>query len=40
MRVGRLWPLPPAQRILLVAVYRTSLAMRMASLFGVSPATV
>lgn len=39
---GRPWCLPPADRILLVAVYyRTNLAMRqLAPLFGVPPATV
>ena len=39
---GRLWCLPLAKRVLLVAVYyRTNLTMRqLAPLFGVSPATV
>lgn len=39
---GRPWCLPPADRVLLVAVYyRTNLTMRqLAPLFGCSPATV
>lgn len=41
-RIGRPWCLPPADRVLMVAVYyRTNLTMRqLAPLSGVSPATV